>query len=291
VIVVMWSIRLRRGVEGVERLRIDTGRRPTGSQLAWIVVTCLVTAGLMVIPILVLIEQSLSVGGGYGFGHFSALTDSLPLLPVSGVRALLNSLLFGLVAAGIAALVGGAAAVTIAYGSGGLRRIMDIGALLPIGTSAVTLGFGFLIALDVRPIDLRQSWMIVPIAQALIGIPFVVRSVVPVLRSIDQRMREAAWTLGASPARTRREIDLPLALRALLVGLGFAFAVSLGEFGATSFVGRRPDLMTAPLAISRLLGQPGDQLRGQSMALSVVLMVVTALVVMVLDRRESGALL
>lgn len=289
--VVAISIGLRNGVEGVERLQTDTGRPLLGrAQIrAWFVIVA--TVGLLALPIIVLVEQSLSVGDGYALSHYSALSDDLALLPVSALDALVNSLAFGLVAAGIATIVGGVAAVMITHGSPGLRRILDLGVLLPIGTSAVTLGFGFLIALDVRPVDLRQSWWIIPIAQALIGLPFVVRSVVPVLRAIDEAMREAAATLGATPAQVRREIDLPLAMRALLVGMGFAFAVSLGEFGATSFVGRRPDLMTVPLAIARLLGQPGEQLRGQAMALSVVLMVVTAAVVMVLDQRDQQGLL
>jgi len=97
--------------------------------------------------------------------------------------------------------------------------------------------------------------------------------------------------MGAEPARGRRDIDLPIARRALAVGAGFAFAISLGEFGATSFVGRRPDLMTVPLAIERLLAQPGDVLRGQAMALSVILMVVTTAVLLIVDRFDRGGVL
>ncbi|MCO4833143.1 MAG: hypothetical protein KC481_05745, partial [Acidimicrobiaceae bacterium] len=64
-------------------------------------------------------------------------------------------------------------------------------------------------------------------------------------------------------------------------------------FGATSFVGRRSDLLTVPLAIQRLLATPGDLLRGQAMALSVILMVATALVVFLSDRLHptSGGML
>ncbi len=141
-------------------------------------------------------------------------------------------------------------------------------------------------------LDLRSSWLIIPLAQSLIGIPFVTRAVAPVLMSIDPSLREAAASMGADPLRIRRDIDLPIARRALMVGAGFAFAISLGEFGATSFVGRRPDLMTVPLAIERLLGQPGEALRGQAMALSVVLMVLTTLVLVLVDHRfdRSGVL-
>ena len=162
--------------------------------------------------------------------------------------------------------------------------------MLPLGASAVTLGFGMLIALDEPPLDLRSSRWLVPVAHALVGIPFVMRTVVPTLRGIDGRLREAAATLGASPARVRREVDLPIAARALAVGAGFSFAVSLGEFGATSFLPRNPDRLTAPLALFRLLGTPGETLRGQAMALAVVLMVLTAASVLAIEgwgRRGS----
>ena len=145
------------------------------------------------------------------------------------------------------------------------------------------VGFGMLIALDDAPFDFRTRWWIVPVAQAVIGIPFVMRSVSTSLRSIDPRLREAAATLGASPSRVWREIDLPIASRAMVVGAAFAFAVSIGEFGATAFLAR-PQRPTVPTAIFRLLGRPGDLAFGQAMALSVILMVITASAVLVIER-------
>ena len=146
---------------------------------------------------------------------------------------------------------------------------------LPLGVSAVTVGFGFLVALDEPPLDLRTSWVLVPLAQALVAIPFVMRTMTPVLRSIDPRLREAAATLGASPGRVWREVDLPIVARAVVVAAGFAFAISLGEFGATIFI-VRPDTPTLPVEIFRLLGRPGPQNAGAAMAASVLLMAITA---------------
>jgi thiamine transport system permease protein len=166
-----------------------------------------------------------------------------------------------------------------------VSRPLDVALMIPLGTSAVTLGFGILIALDEPPLELRSSRVIVPIVQALIGIPFVLRALVPSLRAIDDRQRQAAAMLGATPARVRREVDLPVAGRALLVGAGFAFAVSLGEFGATSFLAR-PDAPTVPVAMYRLLGQPGDTLRGQAMALGVLLAALTAAATLVIERMR-----
>ena len=107
-------------------------------------------------------------------------------------------------------------------------------------------------------------------------------------RSIDPKLREAAAMLGAGPWQVWRAVDLPIIGRAVAVGAGFAFAVSLGEFGATVFLAR-PDLPTVPVAISRLLGQPGDLNVGRAMALSTILMVVTAVAMLLIERvRERG---
>ncbi len=167
------------------------------------------------------------------------------------------------------------------------RRALDTVVSLPLGVSAVTVGFGFLITLDHRPIDLRGSWWLVPIAQALVAVPFVVRVMTPVLRAIDPRLRDAAATLGASPARVWREVDLPIVARAALVAAGFAFAISLGEFGATVFI-VRPDQPTLPVLVYRLLGQPGPLNFGGAMAASVILMALTALAILGIERFRVG---
>ena len=250
-----------------------------------------VTLALVIIglPLAVLIEGSLATGSGYGFDYYRALGEQdqrVPLLPVSGWRALWNSVSWAVMAAGIATIVGTVAGVAATSRRRGLGRVIDIVFLLPLGTSAVIVGFGMLIALDTDPFDFRTRWWIVPVAQAVIGIPFVMRSVSTALRSIDPRLREAAATLGAPPSRVWREIDLPIASRAMVVGAAFAFAVSIGEFGATAFLAR-PQRPTVPTAIFRLLGRPGDLAFGQAMALSVILMVITASAVLVIERSRG----
>ncbi|TWH33801.1 thiamine transport system permease protein [Isoptericola variabilis J7] len=161
--------------------------------------------------------------------------------------------------------------------------------MLPLGVSAVTVGFGFLITLD-RPlgfdVDLRTSGLLVPIAQAVVAVPLVVRTVLPVLRAIDPRLREAAAVLGAAPGRVLRTVDGPIGLRSLGLAVGFAFAVSLGEFGATSFLAR-PDAATLPVVIFRLIGRPGAENYGMALAASVVLAALTATVMMVAERLRG----
>ncbi|MEW2553204.1 iron ABC transporter permease [Streptomyces zhihengii] len=278
--------------EGTLRL-VDparTARRPRGAGqwalLAGVVATVLV---LLVAPLAVLVERSFDTPGGYGLAYYRALTvvDSRGgTFLVPPVEAIRNSLEYAAAATAISVVVGGLAAAALTRRAGRLVRGFDALLMLPLGVSAVTVGFGFLIALDEPPLDLRTSWILVPLAQALVGVPFVVRIMLPVLRAVDARLREAASVLGASPLRAWREVDLPLVRRALLVAAGFAFAVSLGEFGATVFIAR-PDNPTLPVAVARLLGRPGELNYGQAMALSTVLMAVCAAALLALERIRS----
>jgi thiamine transport system permease protein len=155
--------------------------------------------------------------------------------------------------------------------------------MLPLGVSAVTLGFGFLVTLGRPPLDLRDSPLLIPVAQALVALPLVVRILVPVLSGIDDRLRQAAATLGASPLHALLVVDLPVVLKPLLAAAGFAFAVSLGEFGATSFL-VRDDRPTLPVVIFRLIDHPGDLNYGMALAGSVVLGATTAAVMLVVER-------
>ena len=225
------------------------------------------------LPLAVLVERSLAVGGGYSFDAYRALSRPTSALLATPWEAVWNSIVYAGAATLIAVVVGGLAAFAVASSRG--PRALDVLLMLPLGASAVMLGFGFVIAFDQAPIDFRAAPWIIPVVQALVAIPFVVRIVAPTLRAINERQREAAAVLGASPGRVRREIDLPIVGRALAVAAGFAFAISLGEFGATVFL-VRPDSPTLPVAIFRFLGRPGELNSAQAYALAVVLMGVTA---------------
>jgi len=171
-----------------------------------------------------------------------------------------------------------------------LLRLLDPLFMLPLGTSAVTLGLGYIVALGRPPLNLLASPWLIPVAHTLLAFPFVVRSLLPALRSLDPRLREAARALGASPIRVLREVDLPLVFPALLVGAVFAFTVSIGEFGAALLLAR-PEYQTVPVVIDRLFGLPGASNYGQALALSTILMLVTTISFVLLERvrfRDLG---
>ena len=276
--------RVRQRMTAELRLRpvdqIARSPRTTGERA--VVSAALAGLGLIVIvPIAVLIARSLTTADGFGFDHYARLLDPPEgsAIFVSPLEAMGNSLSFALPAVGIAAIIGLMAATVVVWSRGRAAQFFDTAVMLPLGTSAVTIGFGFLVALD-EPVDLRAALLLIPVAHALVAIPFVVRSTVPVMEAVQHRLREAASVLGASPLRAWREVDLPLVARALLVGAVFAFAISLGEFGATSFI-VRPNTTTIPIAIFRLLGRPGTF--GEAMAMAVVLMAVTALAALAIE--------
>ncbi|NMC13369.1 MAG: iron ABC transporter permease [Chloroflexi bacterium] len=164
-----------------------------------------------------------------------------------------------------------------------INQILDPLLMLPLGTSAVTMGLGFLVALGRPPLDLRASPILVPLAHTLVAFPFVVRSLTPALRSIRPRLRQAAAVMGAPPLQVLRQIDLPLTGRAIIVAATFAFTISLGEFGATAMISR-PEFPTIPVAIYRFISQPGALNYGQALALSTILMAVTAAGMLVIER-------
>lgn len=269
----------------------SSSRRRAGTvrERGWLIANLAVMAALLVTPLVVLVERSLRTGdGGLGLAAWRSLAERErgSGLFVEPLDAVANSVRFAAVATVLAVALGGLAAAALARSTSRLGGAIDALLLLPLGTSAVTVGFGLLISLD-EPIDLRASPWLVPAAQAVVALPFVVRTMTPVLRSIDDRLREAAAVLGAAPWRVWREVDLPLVRRAVLVAAGFAFAISLGEFGATTVIARA-DAPTVPVAIDRLLARPGSLNVASAFALSTILMVLTAAAVLLVDRRRSA---
>lgn len=273
-------------------LRLTRRGRP-GADLLPAAVTAVVVGVLLLAPILTLVLRSLRTPHGWGLDHYRALgsTGGDNALTVTVWEATANSLRIAVDATLIAVLMGVLVALVVSRrprSTAGRRAAawLDGAVMLPLGVSAVTVGFGFLIALNHPPLDLRSSPVLIPIAQAIVAMPLVVRTVLPVLRAIDPRQRQVAAVLGATPLRVLATVDGPYLVRSLGLAIGFAFAVSLGEFGATSFLSR-PDRPTLPVVVFRLIGQPGALNQGMALAAAVVLALLTA-TVMALAERLRG---
>jgi thiamine transport system permease protein len=287
------SHRTRRNAPALSRAG-EPGRRPRRKDLPALGWTAVVIA-LLLTPMVSLLVASLRIDGAWSLENYRALqtTGADNALLVTATTALTRSLEIAVQAAGMALVLGTVVAYLVSRPprSGWARRAagaFDAAFMLPLGVSAVTLGFGFLITLNKAPLDLRSSSLLIPIAQAMVALPLVVRTLAPVLSSIDPRQREAAASLGAGPLRVLLAVDLPYAWRALLASAGFAFAVSLGEFGATSFLSRE-DNPTLPVVIFRLIGRPGAENFGMALAASVVLAFATGVVMLVVERLRVAS--
>jgi len=258
---------------------------------------------MLALPLLALVERSLATADGYSLAYYRELSVNRrgSVLFVPPLEAVRNSVSFALVTVALALTLGTLAAQILASQGNararakggaailvrGLRALLDPIFMLPLGVSAVTLGLGYIVALDTPPLNLRTSAWLTPLAHTLVALPFVVRTLLPALRGMNPRWREAAAVLGAPPWRVWLEVDLVIIGRAMLVAAAFAFTVSMGEFGATSLIAR-PDRPTMPVAISRFLSQPGALNQGQALAMSALLMGVCMVAFMAIERLRVG---
>lgn len=258
-------------------------------------ITGAVVLGLLVVPMANLAVMSLRDGDGWSLVHYANLaTVRTGLLSVTVWEAGLNSVLIALAATAVAVTIGVLVCVVASRrprSRAGRRALATAEALflLPLGVSAVTVGFGYLITLNRPPLDLRTSLVLIPLAQAVVALPLVIRSLLPALHSIDRHQLEAASALGSGPWAVLWRIEMPHVFRGVGLAAGFAFAASLGEFGATSFLSR-PERPTLPVVIYRLINRPGSENYGMALAASVVLAVLTAVVMVAAERGRGRGL-
>lgn len=278
VVVVLLVLAGRAGAVTTSR-GVSSSRRPRRQDTPALVVCGLVVAALLT-PLATLVIRSVRAGGEWSLQGYRGLGAQLG-------DALRNSLTTACGATVLAVGLGAIVAVLVTRRATNratrrAQRLFDGAFMLPLGVSAVTIGFGFLITLDSPPLDLRSSPILVVVAQALVGLPLVVRILVPALRGVDEHLRESAAGLGAAPWRVVLTVDLPLVARPLLVAVGLAFAVAMGEFGATSFLAR-PDRPTLPVLVYQLIGRHGVGNFQTALAASVVLALITAAVMGVVE--------
>ena len=254
------------------------------------VTLAIVVAGaiaLVIVPLWRLFRRSVAGPDGLTAANFLHIGEGRRggVFEIDPVATVWTSLRAAAIACVVALAIGGLIAVAVGLGS----RARSVWALvaLPLGVSAVTLGFGYVVAFDRSPLDLRGSPWLVPLVQALVAMPFVVRIVAPAIASAHATFGESAASLGASPWQAFRDATLPISAGAVRTAATFAFLVALGEFGATAFV-VRADSPTVPVAIARLLSQPGASSIGQASALAVILLALTSGVSFAIGRFPVG---
>lgn len=288
------SERTRSRARGVRRRsRASVPRVPVARRHLPALVVAAVAVLLVLAPLVGGVVRSLRRGSTWTLANYAQLTSEVPGTGASAWHALGTSWRIAVDAALLALVLGLLVALAVTRRPRSRRgrsvlATLDATFMLPLGVSAVTIGFGFLITLDRPPLDLRSTPLLVPVAQAMVALPLVVRTIAPVLRDVDRRQGEAAATLGAGPLRAWATVELPVLWRPLLAAVGFALAVSLGEFGATAFLAR-PDEPTLPVLVYTLMGRPGAEAQGGAMAAAVLLAAVTVAVMGLVERLRLSS--
>jgi len=280
------------------RIRAANNNRPSSlRQKAGIALLVLGLVILFVLPISALAARSITrleadrgqrtaVTSGLTIEYYRELfvNRRQSIFYVPPFKAGLNSIIYAAETVVISGILGMLASLALQH-KNRVSRTMDALLMLPLGTSAVTLGLGYILVFNRPPLDVRSFPLFIPIAHSLVALPFVIRTIAPALASIPPLLREAAATLGASPARVWREIDWPIIGRSALVAAVFSFTISLGEFGATTFLSR-PEMPTLPIAIFRFLSQPGAMNYGQAMSMATLLMLVCLAGILFMERLQ-----
>lgn len=235
-------------------------------------------AGLWILPAFAVLVGAFQVGGAWSLTAWRTLLDADAAHHLAGFHlghALGMSAIYAITA--VAASVG----LTLLLGWASptrFTRFVEALAFLPLGTSSVVLGFAYLLAFTGR------TWLAVagtpwPIlaTHTLVAFPFVARTLLPALRTLDPRLDQAASSLGANTRSRLLRLHLPLLRGPLVVACAFAAILSLGDFGASVLL-MTDDLAGLTVWIHRH-GGPGafDPLaRAQSTVLAALLLLWTA---------------
>ena len=203
------------------------------------------------------------------------------------IQSLGKTLIFAMITMTLAPFLGLICACNTIYGDKRLRFISGL-TTLPIIISAISIGLGIIITFDTQPFDWRGAKFMLPLAHALVALPLTMRIISPVLQSIPDSLRQASSVLGASSWQTWRNIDLKIIRRAVISAAAISASVSIGEFGASSFLVRR-GAETLPITISRLLSRPGDSLQTQAFALATLLAAFSIATIFVVDALADNS--
>jgi thiamine transport system permease protein len=274
---------LSKGAIGLEQV-FEGARKPKVNlrDLPAVLVTAVIVIGLILMPLLLVLVEAFQVGDSLGFQNFENLATrgARDLLNISVADAAMNSLRNMAVAASIAFVLGALISWLLVRIK---HKVFDFVFLAPLGVSSVVLGFGFLVSFDSEWFPLRSSWLIVPLAQALIAVPMVIRLVYPALVSIGKEPIEQASLDGASSWQTWRFVESGMIKGVLLTALGYAAIISVGEFGASTFLAYGSE-GTIPTLLFRLIARPGEQNYGMAMAVSAILIAFVWAVMLLLSR-------
>ena len=255
-----------------------------------VMVTSVVIAVLILTPLIAVINKAFTFNSHWSLENFSHLASfgARNALSITVGQAAFNSLRNLVVATSIAMLVGTRVSYLLARTttSHRMRQLWDTLFQMPVGISSVVLGLGYLITFSNGLLPLRTSWLVIPLVQALIATPLVIRLLYPAIQSVDSEVTQSAETDGATAEQVWWLVQAPMIQGALQTAVGFVALISLGEFGAANFLAYG-NQGTLPTVLYQLISRPGEQNYGMAMATSVLLIAVSYVVVAVSSLRKQ----
>jgi len=254
-----------------------TRQMPLRTRKLKIVATSIVSSAtaFAIVPVLAIAFKSINTDSRFTTSAWHAVFVNSEI-----TRSIAKTFTYAVIAMSLATLLGLLSACSVTYNNN-FRFISGL-TTLPIVISAVSIGLGIIITFDTRPFDWRGSQFMLPIAHAVVALPLVMRMISPVLQAIPDSLRQASSVLGASPRQTWLNIDFKIIRRAAISAAAISATVSIGEFGASSFLARR-GAETLPVMISRLLSRPGDSLQSQAFALATLLVMFSLAIIFLVD--------
>ncbi len=224
-------------------------------------------------PLLAVVYDSITWNGNFTLEFYRRLFDGSynPIFGSDSLHAIFWSFTFGFATVLLATLI----ALAMAYSSlrwdlpG--RTLIDVLATLPLGSSPIIIGLGYIKAFHKPPLLLLGSPYLIIAAHTVIAYPFALRAISSSLKKIKTSLREAAMSLGATDFKAFLKVELPLAFGGVLVRAVFSFAMSIAELGATYMI-YQPKYTTITIAIYRYLGS--RQFNSAS-TMAVILMIVS----------------
>ena len=247
-----------------------------------------VVAVVFVGPIASMVAESVTGPSGFTLQYYEFLVQrqvegaSFQTKPGVAVR---NSVAFGVATLLVALPMGVTISVLTTRGSRG-SRLADAAAMAPFAVSGVVVGLGMLrgLVFGVELWDHRLQVtgpVAIVAAHGVAAYPFVVRNVSPLLGGLDRSLVESARALGATRFRALLDVELPLVASGVAAGAAFAFAISVGEFDSTVILATGSSSYTMPVAVERYIG---NRTLGPATAMGTVLLAITSLSFVVVDR-------
>jgi sulfate transport system permease protein len=258
----------------IEMPRLKRAALPNGSAALGLGITSLYLSVIVLVPLAAVVWNAI------GAHHFWAVVSNR-----NTVASLKLTVVASLVVAAINAVTGTIIAWVLVRDRFPGKRVVNSIIDLPFALPTIVAGLTLLALYGPRGglgINIAYTRAAVVAALLFVTLPFVVRSVQPVLEAVDVEMEEAASSLGAGRITIFRRVILPSLLPAVVSGVGLSFARAVGEFGSVVLISGNIPFKTevAPVRIFGLI-ESGDP-KGAS-AVAVVLMLVSLAVLLLLS--------